>query len=149
MALSAKAKRVLLRLDDGQILGCAATLGITGVPSDSAAVLDVDAAFKAGKLPPTLVQKLEGILRQIAEKVSGSDHYHLRTVNNVIRVVPRSPPSCRTSFTSFALSKFHLHASRLKLLDTIGPIAGATTGDSAQYSNSTGKWPCRRWCDIS
>lgn len=94
MALSAKARRVLLRLDDGQMLGCAATLGITGVPSDSAAVLDVDAAFKAGKLPPALVQKLESILRQIAEKVSGNDTYHLRTVNNVIRVMPYSPGSC-------------------------------------------------------
>lgn len=85
MALSAKAQRVLLRLDDGQMLGSAGILGVAGVSSDSATVLDIDAAFKAGRLPATLVQKLEGILHQFAEKVLGSSSYHLRTVNNVIR----------------------------------------------------------------
>ena len=116
MALSSRAKRVQLRLDSGQIVGAADRLGVVGLPATSAAIMDVDKAFAAGKLPASLVQKLEDILQKLAAKVSGNGQYHLRTVNNVIHVsrlcpagssshlvIPARPTS---SFEVSGLSRF-------------------------------------------
>lgn len=86
MELSQRARRVQLRLDSGQIVGAADRLGMVGLPATSAAILDLDQAFAAGKLPASLVDKLEEILQKLAAKVSGNGSYHLRTVNNVIHV---------------------------------------------------------------
>ncbi len=93
MDLSERARKVQLRLDSGQIVGAADRLGLVGLPATSAAIMDVDKAFEAGKLPASLVLRLEEILQKLAAKVSGNGSYHLRTVNNVIHV--RAPALCR------------------------------------------------------
>ena len=71
------ARKVLLRLDDGTLIGASTTLGITDA-STPAVALDPVEAFAAGKLAPGAVTKLEELLRKFGEKFPTR---HLRTVD--------------------------------------------------------------------
>lgn len=68
---------MVLRLDDGTVVGAAETLGVTDA-STPAVALDPDKAFAAGRLAPQAVTKLEELLRNFAEKFPTR---HLRTVD--------------------------------------------------------------------
>jgi hypothetical protein len=71
------ARKVLLRLDDGTLIGASTTLGVTDA-STPAVALDPVEAFAAGKLAPGAVTKLEELLRKFGEKFPTR---HLRTVD--------------------------------------------------------------------
>mmetsp|Transcript_763 Transcript_763/g.2334 ORF Transcript_763/g.2334 Transcript_763/m.2334 type:complete len:398 (-) Transcript_763:563-1756(-) len=122
MELSQRARRVQLRLDSGQIVGAADRLGMVGLPATSAAILDLDQAFAAGKLPASLVDKLEEILQKLAAKVSGNGSYHLRTVNNVIH---DQPPD--TARGALATPRANGHAFADEPLSPTGTVADEGT----------------------
>jgi hypothetical protein len=71
------ARKVLLRLDDGTLIGASTTLGVADA-STPAVALDPVEAFAAGKLAPGAVTKLEELLRKFGEKFPTR---HLRTVD--------------------------------------------------------------------
>lgn len=67
-----------MRLDDGTLIGAAATLGVTDAATPCVA-LDADRAWQSGRLAGPVVGKLEDLLRLFAEKVPGGRH--LKTVD--------------------------------------------------------------------
>lgn len=84
--LSEKARRVLLKLDSGCIIGSADKLRVDGAPA-SAVIVSVDHTFGLGRLSEKDVQRLESILLQMHAKVPHAEP--LRTASAAIESLKR------------------------------------------------------------
>lgn len=84
--LSAKARRVLLKLDSGSIIGSAGKLKVEGAPA-SAVIVSAEHTFGLGRLSEKDVQRLENILLQMHAKVPHAGP--LRTASAAIESLKR------------------------------------------------------------
>lgn len=84
--LSAKARRVLLKLDSGSIIGSAGKLKVDGAPA-SAVIVSAEHTFGLGRLSEKDVQRLENILLQMHAKVPHAGP--LRTASAAIESLKR------------------------------------------------------------
>ena len=85
--LSDKARRVLLKLDSGSLIGSADKLKVDGVPAESAVIVTAEHTFDLGRLSEKDVQRLENILLQMHAKVPHAQP--LRTASSAIESLKR------------------------------------------------------------
>lgn len=85
--LSDKARRVLLKLDCGSLIGCSDALRVDGAPAASAVIVTADHTYSLGRLSEKDVQRLENILLQMHSKVPNAQP--LRTASAAIEGLKR------------------------------------------------------------
>lgn len=86
MALSERARRVLLKLDSGSMIGCSDRLRVDGAAA-SAVLVSADHSFGLGRLSEKDVQRLEAILVKMHGKVPHAEP--LRTASAAIESLKR------------------------------------------------------------
>ena len=85
-ALSERARRVLLKLDSGSMIGCSDRLRVDGAAA-SAVLISADHSFGLGRLSEKDVQRLEAILVKMHGKVPHAEP--LRTASAAIESLKR------------------------------------------------------------
>ena len=85
--LSDKARRVLLKLDSGCLIGSAEKLRVSTADGTAAVIVDADHSFQLGRLAEKDVQRLEDILLRMHAKVPGAAP--LRTNSSAISSLKR------------------------------------------------------------
>ena len=85
--LSAKARRVLLKLDSGSVIGSADRLRVEGAAPATAVIVTADHTYSLGRLSEKDVQRMENILLQMHAKVPHAQP--LRTHSSAIEGLKR------------------------------------------------------------
>eukprot|EP01025_Chloroclados_australasicus_P050248 TRINITY_DN5755_c0_g2_i1.p1 TRINITY_DN5755_c0_g2~~TRINITY_DN5755_c0_g2_i1.p1 ORF type:complete len:512 (-),score=63.20 TRINITY_DN5755_c0_g2_i1:502-1860(-) len=65
LTLSSRAEKIILKLDDGHIIGSAGRLGVSTKSPNSVVMLNVEQALEAGKLGPKDAKRLYDIIQQL------------------------------------------------------------------------------------
>ena len=86
-SLSDKARRVLLKLDSGCLIGSAEKLRVSSADATAAVLVDADHSFQLGRLAEKDVQRLEDMLLQMHAKIPGAAP--LRTNSSAISSLKR------------------------------------------------------------
>ena len=86
-ALSEKARRILLKLDSGSLIGSAEKLQVSNADATTAVIVDADHSFQLGRLAEKDVQRLEDILLKMHAKTPGAAP--LRTNSSAISSLKR------------------------------------------------------------
>jgi len=85
--LSDKARRVLLKLDSGCLIGSAEKLRVGSADATAAVLVDADRSFQLGRLAEKDVQRLESMLLEMHAKIPGAAP--LRTNSSAISSLKR------------------------------------------------------------
>jgi len=85
--LSDKARRVLLKLDSGCLIGSAEKLRVSSADGTAAVLVDADHSFQLGRLAEKDVQRLEDMLLKMHAKIPGAAP--LRTNSSAISSLKR------------------------------------------------------------
>ena len=116
-ALSDKARRVLLKLDSGSLIGSAEKLRVSNADATTAVIVDADHSFQLGRLAEKDVQRLEDILLKMHAQTPGAAP--LRTNSSAISSLKRkasdlyqvrgpvSPPWCMAKRASRRPKEHH------------------------------------------
>lgn len=85
--LSESARRILLKLDSGSLIGSAGRLKVDGKDAASAVLVPAERTYDLGRLAERDVQRLESILLQMHAKVPHAQP--LRTASAAIETLKR------------------------------------------------------------